>query len=140
VPRSRRPPQDRPNTGDDLVDRHGPVGGRKFWRPPPVIALQWVIAQVDERFGGADGDVASATVPARPLTRSARAAWLGERVTSQVSVPERSPAAHRRLHHREGDDEIPRPNDTGATNRRRTVLTSVAYSVVSAMPSSLKAS
>ncbi len=72
--------------------------------------------------------------------RSARATWLGDRATSQVSVPEHRPAVTAACTTGRETTRSPRPNDTGAMNRRRTVLITSAYSVVSAMPSSLKAS
>ena len=56
--------------------------------------------------GGEMAASPSATVPARPLMRSARAAWLCERVTSQVSVSVERASADCRLHHRQGNDQI----------------------------------
>ena len=130
-----------PDTGDDLVDRQGAVGGRKFWRPPPVVTLQWVVAQVDERIARSQMAMSpSATVPARPLTRSARAAWL-VRPGHQPGLGARaSVGAHRRLHHREGDDEISQAERHRGDESPTWGVHGVAYSVVSARPSSLKAS
>ena len=82
----------------------------------------------------------SNSVPARPLTRSARAAWLGERATSQVSPPEHSPWLTAAWTTGREMTRSPKPNDTGAINRRFDRPHAVAYSVVSAMPNWLNAS
>ena len=86
-------------------------------RTPPVVALQRMVAQVDEAaVDRASGRTSSsATQPVRPSMRSARSAWDGERATSHASSP--SAEARSMSAWTAGSDTTrsPRPNDTGAT-------------------------
>ena len=122
-----------------LIER-GPVGGGKRRRPPPIITLQRMVSQVDQLVGWPEGEVALGHGAGETLMRWASAAWPGERVTSHTSVPERSPALTAACTTGRETTRSPRPNDTGAMNRRRTSAHDAAYTLVSGIPSSLKAS
>ena len=99
-----------------------------------------MVTQVDQLVGGPDGEVALGH-GAGEATDAFGQRRLARRAGHQPNLGARAlTGAHCRLDHREGDDEIPE-----AERHRRDESTTynvhdMVYSVVSGMPSSLKAS